>query len=71
MKTFSKHLPQLMHKRTTGLNQPGGGDQISEVLCPDLESLQIEDINFTEQSELMPVLKDVALRAAFGWPVKN
>jgi len=46
--------------------------QIHEVLCPRLESLQIEGINLTAQLELMPILKNiVTLRAIHGSPLKS
>ena len=54
------------------LNQPSWEGQISKVLCPRLESLQVGDISLTEQSELMPALKDiVTLRAGIGSPLKS
>ena len=54
------------------MNQLSWEAQISGVLCPRLESLQIEGISLTEQAELMPVLKDiVTLRAAIGSPLKS
>ena len=48
-------------------------NQVSGVLCPRLESLQIEDIRLTdERPELMAVLKDiVSLRAMNGFPLKS
>jgi hypothetical protein len=56
----------------TRLNQSRGKGQIVGVLCPRLESLQIEDISFTEQPELLPVLKDaVTLRAVVGCPLNS
>ena len=49
-----------------------GEGQISGVLCPKLQSLQIEGICVTEQPELMSVLKDmVTLRAIIGSPLKS
>jgi len=46
--------------------------QIPKVLCPRLESLQIEGISPTVQPELMPVLKNiVTLRAILGSPLKS
>ena len=48
-------------------------NQVSGVLCPKLESLQIEGIRLTdERPELMAVLKDiVSLRAMNGFPLKS
>jgi len=46
--------------------------QIPEVLCPRLESLQIEGISPTVEPELMPALKIVVtLRATLGSPLKT
>ena len=46
--------------------------QIPEILCPRLESLQIEGIGPTVQPELMPVLQNiVTLRAIIGSPLKS
>ena len=48
-------------------------NQVSGVLCPRLESLQIEGIRFTgEKPKLMAVLKDmVSLRAMNGFPLES
>ena len=56
-----------------GLNQSIWKDQISGVLCPRLESLQIEGINLTQQARLMPVFENiVTLRAIIhGSPFKS
>jgi len=55
-----------------GASEPIWEDQIPEVLCPRLESLQIEYISPTDQPELMPVLKNiVTLRAIIGSPLKS
>ena len=46
--------------------------QIPVVLCPRLESLQIEGIRLTGEPKLMPILKDiVTLRANIGSPLKS
>ena len=56
----------------SGLNQSNWEGQISGLLCPRLESLQIERISLTEEAELMPVLKDIVTRrAAIGCPLKS
>ena len=58
--------------RPSGLNHSCWKGQISGVLCPRLESLQIEGINLTQYSGLMPVLNDiVTLRAIIGSPLKS
>ena len=76
----SKHLAvpfvtffwALIPMEASGLNQSSCEDQISGVLCPRLQSLQIEGIRPTEEPELMPVLKDiVARRAIIGSPLKS
>jgi len=55
-----------------GNSEPIWEGQIPEVLCPRLESLQIEYISPTDQPELMPVLKSiVTLRAIIGSPLKS
>jgi len=55
-----------------GTSEPIWEGQIPEVLCPRLESLQIEGISPTVQPELMPVLKNiVTLRAITGPPLKS
>jgi hypothetical protein len=58
--------------RTSGLNQPSWESQISGVLCPRLESLQLESIRLTKEPKIMPILKDiVTLRAIIGSPLKS
>ena len=53
-------------------NQSSWEGQISGLLCPRLETLQIEGISLTREAELMPVLKDiVTLRAAIRSPLKS
>jgi len=55
-----------------GTSEPIWEGQIPEVLCPRLESLQIESISPTVEPELMPVLKSiVTLRAIIGSPLKS
>jgi len=55
-----------------GTSEPIWEGQIPEVLCPRLESLQIEGICPTVRPELMPVLKNiVTLRAIIGSPLKS
>ena len=63
---FEAFIP-VNAQRTSALNQASG------VLCPRLESLQIEDIRLAdEKPELMAVLKDiVSLRAMNGFPLKS
>jgi len=57
---------------SSGLNQSSWEGQISGVLCPRLDSLQIECIRLPEKKELMPILIDiVSLRALAGSPLKS
>ena len=73
--SFVDYLEALVPMNVLGLagsNQSSWEGQISGVLCPRLESLQIQYISLDEQAELMPVLKDiVTLRAAIGSPLKS
>ena len=56
----------------SGLNQTNWEGQISGVLCPRLENLQIEGISLTKRAELMPVLKKiVTVRDNIGSPLKS
>ena len=56
----------------SGLNKESGEDHPPAVLCPKLESLQIEDVDLTKQPRLLPVLKKfVTLYAAVGSPLKS
>ena len=70
---FFKAFIPMNAQGTSGLNQSSWEGQASGVLCPRLESLQIEDILLTDKkSELMAVLKDtVSLRAINGFPLKS
>ena len=56
----------------SALDKKSGEHHRSPVLCPKLESLQIEDVDLTKQVELIPVLrKIVTLRAVVGSPLKS
>ena len=56
----------------SGPNQSSSEGQISEVLCPRLESLQIEGTSLTRNAERMPDLQDIVTRrAAIGSPLKS
>jgi hypothetical protein len=57
--------------RTSGPNQTSCKDQISGVLCPNLERLQIEGIRLMKQSELIPILKDIVTLRAIMSPLKS
>jgi len=68
---FEAFVPGNIPK-TPGLNQPSQQSQISSVLCPRLESLQITGFLDIRKPELMPILKDiVTLRASIGSPLKS
>jgi len=67
--TFFEAFIPMNAQRTS---EPIWEGQISEILCPRLESLQIEDIMPTAQPDLIPVLKNiVTLRAIIGSPLKS
>ena len=73
--SFEAFIPRNA-QGTSGLHQSSWEGQVSGVLCPRLESLQIEGIPLTwltdEEPELMAVLKDiVSLRAINGSPLKS
>lgn len=71
---FFKAFVPTGAQETTGLSisQTRGEGQISGLLCPMLESLQIQGIMLTEQPELMPVLKDIVTQhAIIGCPLKS
>jgi len=83
LETLVLHWQQLVYPYVTffkafipinaqGTSEPIWEGQIPEVLCPRLESLQIEGISPTVRPELMPVLKNVVtLRAIIGSPLKS
>ena len=69
---FFKAFVRTRAHETAGLHQSSGEGQTSGVLCPKLESLQIQGISLTEQPELMPVLKEiVSLRTTLLSPLKS
>ena len=56
----------------SGPDQSSWEGQISGLLCPRLESLQIEGITLPREAELLPTLKDIVTqRAAIGCPLKS
>jgi len=57
---------------TSGLNKERGEDHLPAVLCPKLESLQIEDVDPTKHVGLIDVLRDVVtMLAVVGAPLKS
>ena len=70
---FFKAFVPVNAQGTSGPNQSSWEGQMSGVLCPRLESLQIEGIELPDdETELMAVLKDiVSLRAMNGFPLKS
>jgi hypothetical protein len=69
---FFEALIPMNAQGTSVLNRPSWRDQPSGVLCPRMESLQIEGIRLADQPRLIPVLKDiVTLRAVIGAPLKS
>ena len=70
--TCVKALTPMNAQETPGLNRSNWEEQMSKVLCPRLETLQIEGISLTERPELIPVLENiVTLRASIGLPLKS
>jgi hypothetical protein len=54
------------------LQQTSGEGQMLALLCPRLQSLQIEGQDPSVEPELIPILKDiVTLRAQCGSPLKD
>jgi len=72
VKPYVTFFEAFIPMNAQGTTEPICEDQIPEVLCPRLESLQIEHISPTVRPELMPVLKSiVTLRAIIGSPLKS
>jgi len=72
VKPYVTFFEAFIPMNAQGTSEPIWEGQIPEVLCPRLESLQIEGISPTVQPELMPVLKNiVTLRAIIGSPLKS
>jgi len=72
VKPYVTFFEAFIPMNAQGTSEPIWEGQIPEVLCPRLESLQIEGISPTVQPELMPVLKNiVTLRAITGSPLKS
>ena len=69
---FFKAFVPTGAKETPGIHHSSGEGQISGVLCPKLQSLQIQGINLTKGPGLMHVLEDVITsRAIIGCPLKS
>jgi hypothetical protein len=69
--SFRSFLPMDAYG-TSELNQTSGEGQALALLCPRLESLQIEVQDPSVKPELIPILKDiVTLRAECGSPLKE
>jgi hypothetical protein len=69
---FFKSFGPIGAQEATGLNWSSEEHPISGVLCPNLESLHIEDTSIIEQSVLIPVLNDiVTLHAVAGCLLKS
>jgi hypothetical protein len=62
----------LVPNQTSGTRESNSVTQIPTVLCPMLQTLQIEELDPTERSELMDVLREAGtLRAVVGSPLKR
>ena len=69
---FFRAFVPVRAQETSAIHRSTGEVQISGVLCPKLENLQIQGISLTEQPELMPVLENVVtLRTTIGSPLKS
>ena len=69
---FFKAFAPTGAKETTGSNESSGEGRVSGLICPGLQSLQIQDIDLAQRPLLMPVLKDiVTLRSGIGFPLKS
>ena len=68
---FTVFVPSSAQE-TAGLDQSGEEGRISGLLCPRLESLQIQGIDPIRQPELMPVLQDIViLHATIASPLRS
>jgi len=69
--SFRAFLP-IDANGTSGLNRTSSEGQRLDLLCPRLQSLQIEGQNPSAEPELIPILKDiVTLRAECGSPLRE
>jgi hypothetical protein len=69
--SFRPFLP-MDENVTSGLKRTSGDGQTLALLCPRLQSLQIEGQDPSEKPELIRILKDiVTLRAECGSPLKH
>ena len=69
---FFKAFVPIQAQDTAGLDQSSGEVHISGVLCPKLESLQIQGVLLTRRSKWASVLEEiVTLRTTFGCPLKS
>jgi len=68
---FGEFVP-MPPNETAAFVQSHTEGQVSEVLCPMLKSLLIEECDLTQRLELMPVFRQVVtLRAACGSPLEE
>ena len=71
---FFKAFIPMDAQAVSRLNQSSGEDQIFEVLCPRLDTLEIKDSEHGREpaAELIPVLESVVTsRAVAGSPLKS
>ena len=68
---FFKAFAPMDIQNTFGLNQLGVEGQIAELICPKLESFQIEDVDLRQLMQFVDLQDIVTLRAAIGSPLKH
>ena len=69
---FFRAFVPVRAQEASGLHQSSWEGQIPGVLCPKLQSLQIEGINPTREPKLRPVLKAIVTsRTIVGSPLKS
>ena len=69
---FFRGFVPMASQETSGLNKKSGEGHLPAILCPKLESLQIEYIDLPKEPQLMPVLNEIiGLRAVVGSPLKS
>ena len=69
---FFRAFVPMRTQRTSGPNEESGEGQIPAVLCPKLESLQIERMKLPKRPQLMGVLKEIVIqRTVVGFPLKS
>ena len=69
---FFKAFVPMGTQEAPDLDKENGRGQLPALICPKLESLQIEDIDLPNQPQLLPVLKEIVTQhAVFGSHLKS